>query len=59
MVFKFLRELKEEVGESNFEIILSMADADIKFNRVKFGKITGPKEFKRICTGCKDVFMRY
>lgn len=59
MVFKFLNNLKKEVGISNFKTILDMTDADIKFNRVSFGKTTGPKEFIRICTGCKNVLMRY
>lgn len=59
MVFKFLKNLKKEVGESNFEIILDMTDADIKFNRIGFGKTTGPKQFIEICTGCKNALMRY
>lgn len=59
MVFKFLSNLKEEVGLDNFKKILDMTDADIKFNRVSFGKTTGPKEFIKICTGCKNVLMRY
>lgn len=58
MVFKFLKALKKEVGESNFRIILDMTEVDIKFNRVGFGKITGPREFINICTGCKDALMR-
>ena len=59
MVFKFLRSLKEEVGIIDFETILTMAEVDIKFNRVGFGKTTGPKEFIKICTGCKDALVRY
>lgn len=58
MVFNFLKSLKEEVGENTFRIILNMTDADIKFNRVNFGKTTGPKEFIKICTGCKNALMR-
>jgi hypothetical protein len=37
MVFEFLKNLKKEVGESNFETILNMTEADIKFNRISFG----------------------
>ena len=59
MVFKFLRNLKSEVGESSFRIILNMTEADIKFNRVGFGKRTSPKKFIEICTGYKDALMRY
>lgn len=58
MLFNFLRNLKAEVGESNFEIILDMTELDIKFNRVGFGKRTSPKKFIEICTGCKDALMR-
>lgn len=58
MVFKFLNDLKKEVGISNFKTILDMTEADIKFNRVSFGKTTSPKKFIEICTGCKDVLLR-
>lgn len=58
MVFKFLSNLKKEVGESNFKYILAATDQDIKFNRVGFGKTTGPKKFIEICTGCKNALMR-
>ena len=58
MVFKFLRSLKEEVGIIDFETILIMAEMDIKFNRIGFGKTTSPKKFIEICTGCKDALMR-
>lgn len=59
MVFRFLNNLKKEVGESNFRIILDMTEVDIKFNRVSFGKVTGPAKFIEICTGCKNALMRY
>lgn len=58
MVYKFLNNLKQEVGETNFKTILDMTDADIKFNRVSFGKTTGPAKFIEICTGCKNALMR-
>lgn len=58
MVFNFLRNLKSEVGENNFKTILDMTDADIKFNRVSFGKTTGPEKFIEICTGCKKALLR-
>jgi len=58
MVFKFLSNLKAEVGENNFKDILAATDQDIKFNRIGFGKITGPEKFMEICTGCKNVLLR-
>ena len=58
MVFEFLSNLKKEVGENNFREILEATDQDIKFNRISFGKVTRPKEFIKICTGCKEVLLR-
>lgn len=58
MVFKFLSNLKAEVGVIDFETILMIAEVDIKFNRVAFGKTTNPKKFIEICTGCKNALMR-
>ena len=58
MVFKFLSDLKQEVGIIDFETILIMTEMDIKFNRVGFGKTTCPKEFIKICTGYKKALMR-
>ena len=59
MVYKFLRNLRAKTTDEQFKTILAATDADIKFNRVGFGKITGPKEFIEICTGCADVILRY
>ena len=32
MIIKFMRELKEKVGQNLFKEIISMAEKDIKFN---------------------------
>lgn len=58
MVLKFLRRLKVEVGEFNFKNILSMADQDIKFNRVRFGKRTSPAKYTEIVQICKGVVLK-
>lgn len=58
MVFKFLNKLKKEVGDLNFKNILNMADQDIKFNRIKFGKRTNPKKYTEIVQVCKGVVLR-
>ncbi|MBE6089868.1 MAG: hypothetical protein E7206_17905 [Clostridium beijerinckii] len=58
MVFKFLKTLKSEVGEINFKRILSMADQDIKFNRVRFGKRTSPGKYTEIVQICKVVALK-
>ena len=40
MIIKFMRELKEKVGQNLFKEIISMAEKDIKFNRVNLRKLT-------------------
>lgn len=59
MVYKFLRNLRSKTTDEQFRDILAATDADIKFNRVGFGKTTGPKKFIEICTSCANVILRY
>lgn len=49
MIIKFMSELEEKVGQSLFKEIISMAEKDIKFNRVNLRKLTTQKEFILIC----------
>ena len=58
MVFKFLNDLRNKTTDEQFKDILAATDQDIKFNRVGFGKTTGPMKFIEICTGCADVILR-
>ena len=58
MAFKFLNELKQKVGNEIFKAILDMADKDIKFNNVKFGKVTSQSEFITICQRCYTALLR-
>jgi len=58
VVYKFLRWLKANVTEEQFKNILAATDQDIKFNRISFGKTTGPKKFIDICTSCANVILR-
>ncbi len=58
MVFEFLKWLKANVTEDEFKEILEATDQDIKFNRVGFGKITGPITYIKICTSCAKVILR-
>lgn len=51
---KFLDHLKEETKD-NFPIISAAATADVKFNKVNFGKIVTPNYFMKICCRCKKV----
>ena len=49
MIIKFMRELKEKVGQNLFKEIISMAEKDIKFNIVNLRKLTTQKDFIFIC----------
>ena len=51
-MFEYLRELKTKVSQKNFKLILDMATEDIKFNNVRFGKITSQSEFVGIVERC-------
>lgn len=56
-VFEFLTELKSQVTDEEFKIILSATDADIKFNRVGFGKKTSPEQYINICKCCASLIL--
>lgn len=58
MVFRFLTLLKSYVTDEQFKDILAAADQDIKFNRVAFGKLTGPKEYIKICSLCASMVLK-
>lgn len=57
-VFEFLSELKKQVTEDEFKLILAVTDQDIKFNRIQFGKVTKPHDYIVICSLCKDAILR-
>lgn len=49
MIIKFMSELEEKVGQNLFKEIISMAEKEIKLNRVKLRKLTTQREFIFIC----------
>lgn len=57
-VFEYLTELKKQVTDKQFKAILVMTDEDIKFNRVKFGKKTGPRDYISICDMCRKAIAK-
>ena len=57
-VFEFLSELKRQVTDEEFKIILAATDEDIKFNRVGFGKRTSPEQYINICKCCASLILR-
>lgn len=57
-VFEFLSELKQQVTDEEFKIILATTDADIKFNRVGFNIRTTPEQYIAICKVCASVVLR-
>lgn len=58
MVLKWLTWLKSQVTEEQFKVILNATDADIKFNRVAFGKRTSPIEYINICSITAQAVIR-
>lgn len=58
MVFQFLKWLRSNVTEEEFKNILAIADADIKFNRIKFGKRTTSLVYIGICTKCASIILK-
>lgn len=57
-MFEFLRELRSKVDDKTFKEILEMAEHDIKFNRIGFGKKTSAKDFITICESCEFLLTR-
>lgn len=49
MIIKFMSELEEKVGQNLFKEIISMAEKEIKLNRVKLRKLTAQRDFIFIC----------
>lgn len=52
MIREFLNDLKTRLSKEDFNMILEMTKADIKFNRTGFNKKTSPEEFVQICKRC-------
>lgn len=49
MLFKFLKELRAQVTEDEFNRVLNIATQDIKVNQLGFNKLTKAKKFIEIC----------
>lgn len=58
MVFKKIQELKKKYSKEVFKEILNAVEEDIRFNRIKFGKMTYQKEFLQILNTTENVFRR-
>jgi len=58
MVFRFLQSLRKRVSAKQFKLILEACDSDIKFNRIAFGKLTGPEVYIKICSQCENVILK-
>lgn len=58
MIIKFLQELKEQVTDKEFNEVLRVAEDDIKFNQIRFGKLTYTKTFIEICMSSLIVVQR-
>lgn len=49
MVFEFLKELRSQITEDEFNETLKVATENIKLNRVGFNKVTKGEMFIGIC----------
>ena len=58
LVMKWLAWLKTQVTKEQFKLILDMTDADIKFNRLAFGKRTSQSQFVDICSRTAQAVLK-
>lgn len=58
MLFRYLTELKNSLGENEFKQFLGVIERDIKVNNVAFNKRTSQREFINICESYKMVLGR-
>ena len=59
MLIKYLDELRNDTTKEEFTAILKMTEEDIKFNKVKFNKVTSANEFIVICNRSLKLVRRY
>lgn len=58
MLFRYLTELKNSLGENEFKQFLGVIERDIKVNNIALNKRTSQKEFINICENYKMVLGR-
>lgn len=58
MLLGYLTELRKRLSKEKFNEVLRMAEEDIKFNRVFFGKTTTALEFGILCERCLECLNR-
>lgn len=58
MLFRYLTELKNSLGENEFKQFLEVIERDIKVNNIALNKRTSQKEFINICENYKMVLGR-
>lgn len=59
MLIKYLDKLQKVTTKEEFKAILKMTEEDIKFNKVKFNKVTSANEFIVICNRSLSLVRRY
>lgn len=58
MLLGYLVETKKRISKEQFNAVLKMVEEDIKFNRVKFGKITTGLQFGILFERCLECLNR-
>lgn len=59
MLLKYLDKLKKVTTKEQFKEVLKITEDDIKFNKVKFNKVTKAHEFIIICNRSLNLVRRY
>lgn len=58
MLLKYLNQLRNRMDKHSFLMLMSAVEDDIRFNRVRFNKITTAKEFIDIVERTHKVISR-
>ena len=55
MLFKYLRDLRNNIKDEDFREILNIVERDIKVNRTDMGKRTSPSHFIYVCNVTRRI----
>ncbi|BFK81456.1 hypothetical protein I3900191A7_16010 [Clostridium baratii] len=59
MLLKYLDKLKKVTTKEQFKEVLKITEDDIKFNKIRFNKVTKTQDFIEICNRTLKLVKRY
>lgn len=59
MLLKYLDKLKKVTTKEQFKEVLKITEDDIKFNKIRFNKVTKTQDFIAICNRTLKLVKRY